>query len=323
MSNNNLCKVAFVGGGYMTSEHLKVFQDISGVELSGIYGPTKSRIEKLALEFGMPTVSSSIAELYERTRADLVVIAVPELAAREVCLEAFKYPWTCLIEKPAGYDLADAILIVESAAQQNRKAFVALNRRHHGSTRTVLSDIAMHEGPRLIHVYDQEDQIAARKAGQPDLVVDNWMYANSIHMVDYLKILGRGEIVSVEPIIRWDPENPCFVMAKITYDSGDVGIYEAIWNGPGPWAVTVTSQAKRWEMRPVEQAAFQIFGSRKLEPVPTDEWDTKFKPGLRVQAAEAVKVALGQESLVLPTLKDALDSMKLVQAIYGDGFKRK
>src|SRR2546425_867700 len=83
---------------------------------------------------------------------------------------------------------------------------LALNRRHYSSTRTVLDDVAKLQGQRLIHVYDQEDQIVARAAKQPELVVLNWMYANSIHVVDYLTILGRGRIVGVEPIARWTPD---------------------------------------------------------------------------------------------------------------------
>lgn len=319
MSNSTICKVAFVGAGYMTTEHIKAFKDVPGVELAGIYSRTRLRAETLALDSGVGKVCDSIAELYEKTKAELLVISVPELSVREVCLEAFKYPWTCLIEKPAGYDLTDAENIMEGATKLGRHAFVALNRRHHSSTRTVLEDISKQEGSRLIHVYDQEDQIAARKAGQPALVLENWMYANSIHVIDFFSFLGRGKIISVTPVVRWTPENPQFVVAKITYDSGDIGIYEAVWNGPGPWAVTVTTQQKRWEMRPLEQALVQPYGSRKLEPVATDEWDIRFKPGLRLQAGEAVKAAMGQLH-GLPSLADAMQSMRLVQAIYGSGF---
>lgn len=319
-TENNVCRVAFIGAGYMAAEHLRAFKDVPGVELCGIHSRTRSRAEKLAQEFDIPQVCNSSDELYENTNANLLVISVPELSVRDVCLDAFRHPWTCLIEKPAGYDLADAGRIIKGAGVLTCQAFVALNRRHHSSTRIVLDDIAKLEGPRLIHVYDQEDPTAARKAGQPELVVQNWMYANSIHLIDYFCILGRGRITAVDTIIPWTPERPCFVMAKITYDSGDVGIYEAIWNGPGPWAVTVTTQEKRWEMRPLEQAAFQPYGSRKLEPAVIHERDMKFKPGLRVQAEEAVKAAMGQPHS-LPSLEDAMRSMELVDAIYGNGFK--
>ena len=315
----NVCKVAFIGAGYMATEHAKAFKDVPSVQLAGIFSRTKARAEKLALELNVGSVSESIADLYEKTRAQLVVISVPELSVRGVCLEAFKYPWTCLIEKPAGYDLADAEQILGAAKNLKRRAFVALNRRHHSSTQSVLEDITKLQGQRLIHVYDQEDPSVARKAGQPELVVQNWMYANSIHVVDYLSILGRGEIVAVEPVIRWTPQCPQFVMSKISYDSGDVGIYEAVWNGPGPWPVTVTTQEKRWEMRPLELAAVQHYGSRKLESVAVNEWDIKFKPGLRAQAGEAVKAVFGKPH-TLPSLEDAIKSMRLIHAIYGGSF---
>lgn len=316
MNSIGFCKVAFVGAGYMSAEHLKAFKNVPGVELVGIHSRTRDRAEKLAEQFGVPLVCNSVAELYDKTKADLLVVSVPELSVREVCLDAFQHPWTCLIEKPAGYDLADAQNILANAKAEERQAFVAFNRRHYSSTRLVLAELAQQQGPRLIHVYDQEDQIAARKAGQPELVVQNWMYANSIHMIDYLSILGRGNIVSVDPIVPWSPQNPSFVMAKISYDSGDIAIYEAVWNGPGPWGISVTTQEKRWEMRPLEQASSQPYGSRKLEPASIHEWDTAFKPGLRIQAEEAVMAAKGNPH-TLPSLEDAMKSMKLAAAIYG------
>lgn len=318
MKKDTACRVAFVGAGYMAAEHMKAFRDVPGVRLAGIYSRTKERAKALAASFDVALVSDSIDELYEKTNAELLVISVPELSVREVCLSAFKHPWMCLIEKPAGYNLGDAEAILQGAATLDRRAFVALNRRHHSSTRTVLADLAAQEGPRLIHVVDQEDQIAARNAGQPELVVENWMYANSIHIVDYLSILGRGNIVAVDAVLPWTPDDPRFVMAKVAYDSGDVGIYQAVWNGPGPWAVTVTTQKKRWEMRPLEQAAFQLQGSRKLEPVATEAWDIQFKPGLRRQAEEAIKAVNGVAH-ALPSLTEAMKTMRLVEAIYPSG----
>jgi len=299
----------------MAREHIQAFQDIPGVKLSGIFSRTISHARSLAKEFGINVVCLTLDELYEKTQANLVVVSVPELSVRAVSEACFGYPWICLIEKPAGYNLADAETIAASAKDTGSRAFVALNRRHYSSTRTVLQDLATNNGPRFIHVQDQEDAIAALEAGQPKLVVENWMYANSIHIIDYLKLFGRGEIISVEPSIRWNPDEPRFVVAKVVFSSGDVGFYEAVWNGPGPWAVTVTTQEIRWELRPLEQAAFQPYGSRKLEPVAVHEWDVKFKPGLRAQAEEAVKASLWK-SHALPSLDEALASMKLVQKIY-------
>ena len=68
-------------------------------------------------------------------------------------------------------------------------------------------------------------------------------------------------------------------------------------------------------MKPLEQAFFQPLGSRKLEPIEVHDWDRQFKPGLRLQAQEAVKAALGQPHN-LPGLNDALESMRLIKKIY-------
>ena len=308
-------KIAAIGAGYMADEHIKAFADIPGVTLLGIHSRTKVRAEALAQKHGIPQVYDSVEALYAGTLADLVIIAVPELSVNQVCMEAFKYPWQALIEKPAGYNLPDAQQIAAAADKAERKAYVALNRRHYSSTRAVAQELDSVEGRRLVQVFDQENPIASLEAGQPPLVIENWMYANSIHIVDYLCVFCRGVITGVDHVIKWDPENPCFVLTKIQYSSGDIGVYHAIWNGPGPWIVTVTTQAKRWEMRPLEQAASQVYKSRKSEPISLHSWDTQFKPGLRLQAEEAIKAVRG-ETNSLPTLADGLVTMKLVNLIY-------
>jgi predicted dehydrogenase len=308
-------RVSVIGAGAMAEEHIKAFRSLAGVQIAGIYSRTPVKAQQLADKYQIPIVCSSIEMLYDRTRAQLVVIAVSELSAKEVCICAFRYDWLCLAEKPAGYNLAEAIEIASEAANKKRQVFVALNRRLYGSTQTVLQDITALSKPRLIHVYDQQDIISAKKAGRTQQILDNWMFANSIHLIDYFTVLGRGEIAAVEHVTRWDASAPGFVIAKILFSSGDIGIYEAVWNGPGPWAVTVTTQEKRWELRPLEKATVQIYPSRQQESAPPNEWDLQLKPGFRQQAEEAIKAVKG-EQCKLATIEEALESMKLVARIY-------
>lgn len=312
---NKDCKVAVIGAGYMAREHVRAFQDVPGVTVVGIHSRTRAKAEALAQECGQPLVCDSVAELFEKTQADLVVVAVPILAVKAICESCFEYPWAALIEKPVGYNLAEAEEIEALARTRSRRAFVALNRRHYGSTRTVLSDLANQTGPRLIKVQDQEAPTAALESGEPELVVQNWMFANSIHLIDYFSLFGRGKVAHVERTIRFDRARPRYVAATITFESGDVGLYEAIWDGPAPWSVTVNTDNKRWEMRPLEKAAYQLAGTRVLQQSQEDDWDSQFKPGLRQQAQMAVRAATGQSN-GLPTLQDALDSMRLAHTIY-------
>lgn len=309
------CKVAVVGAGSMAREHIRAFAAVPGVTIVGLHSRTRQRAESLAGEFGISTVCDSVEELYSKTRPDLVVVAVFELAMEEVSRECFKFPWTILLEKPPGYDLTTAQRIVTSAKDNSRKVYVGLNRRCMSTTRKALEEAASVEGRRFISVADQQDTDAAIEMGQPMEVVRNLMYSNSIHVIDYFSVFGRGAISKVSNVVPWKPDDPFIVLSKIEFDSGDIGLYQGIWNGPGPWSVTITCASKRWELRPLEQLHVQHRGERKTQPVLASSWDSEFKPGFRLQAEMAVKAAIGQPS-ELPTLDGAMTTMKLIHSIF-------
>ena len=84
----------------------------------------------------------------------------------------------------------------------------------------------------------------------------------------------------------------------------------------GILAVTVSTASQRLEMRPLEQLGVQRRGERKLDPQATEARDVAFKAGFRSQAEKAVAAARG-EATDLPTLRDGLESMRLVGRIFG------
>ena len=310
-------KVALVGAGYMATEHAKAFSGLPGVTLEGVFSRTRARAEQLASSYPGMVVCDSMGELYGRTGADLVVVTVKELSMAAIAAESFAFPWAVLLEKPAGYDLADATSILEAATKAGSRAYVALNRRAYSSTRQALARLADNAGPRFVKVMDQQDQQAARDIyKEPPEVVRNYMYANSIHLIDYFRVFGRGEVAGVVPVVPWTPEKPGMVVSKIDFSSGDVGLYEGVWDGPGPWAVSVVTPRERLEMRPLEQVAVQLRGERKVTALEIDPDDSAFKPGLRYQALQAI-VAVRGEPHHLPTLADSWQSMNLVARIFG------
>jgi predicted dehydrogenase len=314
MTDRNI-KIAIIGAGYMAREHILAFRDIAGVEIAGIYSRTRSKAEALAEEFGIAGVHDTVEELYHATNADLVVVTVVEPSMNQVSKECFRYPWTVLLEKPPGMDVVDAEDILAAAKAESRLVLVALNRRCYSATRAVLENIEQFEGPRYIRVCDQQDQAAALAAGQPEIVARNWMYANSIHTIDYLRLFGRGTVTKVRRIIPWNPEKPWVVLAEIEFAGGDIGVYEGIWRGPGPWAVMICTHEKRWEMRPLEQVQFQLAGQRQLNSIETHVWDKDFKPGLRLQAELVVKALTGG-TLEVSTLAETLETMRLIHEIF-------
>jgi predicted dehydrogenase len=320
-------RLAIIGAGAMAREHIKAFLDLPGVSVAGIWNRTSGRAEKLASEFGISVVADSIEELYARTRADLAIVAVYETAINAVMKQALAHPWAILMEKPVGLDLPDGEDIAaaarsnaaksgaaRSSAAKSSNVYVGLNRRFLSSTQAALADLDEDPHPRFIHVQDQQSLETARRIGHADIVVRNWMYANSIHLIDYFCAFGRGDVTEVTRVAPWRPENPGIVLAKIAFAGGDIGLYEGIWNGPGPWACTVTTPRRRWEMRPLERATYQNAGERTLNPVEAHRWDNEFKPGLRLQAQRVAAAVCGDEQAV--TLDQGLRTMRLIDAIF-------
>jgi ornithine cyclodeaminase/alanine dehydrogenase-like protein (mu-crystallin family) len=87
-------RVAIVGAGGMGSEHARAFADIAGVDVVGLCTRTTEKGRLFAAERGIPVVAETVRGLYEQTRADLVVVAVPELAIAAVMEAVTQFPWT-------------------------------------------------------------------------------------------------------------------------------------------------------------------------------------------------------------------------------------
>jgi len=311
----NKIKVAIVGAGYMGTEHAKAFSSIDDFKIVGICSRTPEKAISLAAQYNAQ-VFNNIAEMYAQTKADLVIVAVQELSMFSVCKEIFRFPWLCFLEKPVGYNYKEACEITNLAGEMDHKPYVALNRKSYSSTRNALEYLREDDaGSRLVSVLDQQDMRAALEMGQPELVVSNYMFANSIHLIDYFNIFCRGEIETVTPTISWNENNPDYVIATIRYNSGDIGLYQCTWNGPGPWSVSITNSNHRLEMRPLETLKVQNKGERQMKEIPIDAIDLTYKPGLYYQALQILN-HFKEKQVSLATLDDATNSMRLCSMIY-------
>jgi predicted dehydrogenase len=300
----------------MATEHLKAFSSLEEVEIVGIYSRTAGRAEKLAKDFKIPFVSSSIKELFEQTKADLVVVTVFETAMLEVALECLKYAWQVFLEKPPGYNHEQAVKIQEAALHVGKKIMVGLNRRFLNSSLVVKQSLSSLNEKRFIQVCDQQSLDTARFYKHPEVVVKNWMYANSIHTLDYFTYFCRGELVKVTRLNEWEFEKTFVLLAYLQYSSGDEGLYQAIWSGPGPWSVMVQTPANRWELRPLEKVTHQKLGERIMNELPGSTWDSSYKPGFYLQAKAVVKYCKDNTAEEAVFLESALKTMELIKKIY-------
>lgn len=309
-------KIVIIGAGYIAEEHIKVLKSFTKIEISGIFSRTKKKAEFLAKKYKINLVCNSVEELFNSTHADGVIVAVSVDSVFELTKKIFKYDWISLIEKPAGYNFFEATKIYKLAKKLNRKSYVALNRNYYSSTLQLLSELKNQKSKRVVTIFDQENNIEPMIDGYPAKVTRNWMYANSIHLIDFFRLLARGKCIKVKKIVKYNKNKPYLVIAKLLFSSGDIGIYNAVWNMPGNWSVSVNTQKKFYEMKPIESLV-SFNSKREKFYFKKNKFDTFFKPGFKLQIESFLKILKKPKNKSkLPTLEDALFSMKIIKKIY-------
>lgn len=310
-----LIKVAIIGAGKIAEEHIKAFKAIKNIKIVGIFSRTELKAIKLKNKYQISKVYKNIDNMYQDSRPDLVIVAVSILSAREVLKKVSKYEWYCLCEKPIGLNYEETIKISKYFKNKD-KFFVAFNRRHYDSTLLAQKILKKDNSKRLILVNDQQDIIKAKKF-HPSIVCKNFMYANSIHLVDYCQIFARGNPKKFINLTKIKDGNFIFFSKKIIFDSGDVVIFSSIWNGPGPWFVKLITKNIFINLEPLEEIKFHnknkilkkfYFSEKKKKSI-------QYKEGFYNQAILAAKSVI-EKKKYLPDLNVALKTTRLVREIY-------
>jgi predicted dehydrogenase len=111
-SNNNRIRVAVVGAGEFGRNHARVYRELPGAELAGIYDKNPERAKQIAAEFETKTFSS-LEDL--RGQVDAASVAVPTVDHASVGCKLLELGLDVLVEKPMASDLAEADALIEAA----------------------------------------------------------------------------------------------------------------------------------------------------------------------------------------------------------------
>ncbi|MGA2427374.1 MAG: Gfo/Idh/MocA family oxidoreductase [Candidatus Acidiferrum sp.] len=110
-------RVAVVGTGEFGCNHARVYREIQGAELVGIYDKDSGRAAQVAAEFQTRSLES-LEDL--RGAADAVSVAVPTVQHASVGCRLMEMGLDVLIEKPMATNLAEADELLHAAKQFGR-----------------------------------------------------------------------------------------------------------------------------------------------------------------------------------------------------------
>lgn len=312
-------KVVFIGAGYMSNEHIKVFKNLKEKFLiKGIYNRTKSKSLTLSKKYKIPYVAVSIEDLYKTCHADLVVISINEVKVYKILQEVLKFPWKIMIEKPVGYNFKNAQKIYSLVKKRKRlnDIKVALNRRNYPATLTALKQLKNLKSNRIVNINDQQNMNDPALKKKSRLISKNLMYCNSIHLVDYFNIFCRGNLIKIKNLIKAKKNKSSLIISHLKFSSGDIGVYKCVWNKPSPWSICITTAKRYFELKPLESLVLRKnFSKKTVKPKISNQEPKSFKTGLTNQAIEIYKFLFNKKNNLV-SLDESLNTMKIIKKIY-------
>jgi len=116
-AKQNAIRVAVVGCGEFGRNHARVYKEMEGASLVGVFDADSSRAAAFANEFGARAFASLEALAGE---VEAVSVAVPTIGHAEVGCRLMQQGIDVLVEKPMAADLSGADALVDAAQRNSR-----------------------------------------------------------------------------------------------------------------------------------------------------------------------------------------------------------
>jgi len=306
-------KVLLVGAGPMARAYAKVLNALRASWIA--VGRGAGSAETFAKETGVTPMTRGLAGYLRSNsgrQAEMAIVALPisQLAAATKDL-AKAGVQRVLVEKPAGVTVSEIGDVAETAGRTGCDIFVGYNRRFYSSVDAARALIAADGGVSSFHF--EFTELADRILGtiSDRAVLNNWLLANSSHVVDLaFNLCGAPATMSgaVGGSLDWHPSGAVFAGHGRT-QSGALFTWHADWTSAGRWGVDVRTARRRLILQPLETLSVQEKGSLTIAPcVIADELDHRFKPGLFRQVEAFLSVDPGLKGL--PTIAAHYDFVR-------------
>jgi len=311
--------VGLWGYGRIAAHHATCLNDL-GTTWSAAARSSGNR--ERARADGARSVHGSLDDLVS-SGVDALVVTLPVASMADGVIEAVRHGLPVLAEKPVGLSPAEGLAARDASHDAACPVMVATNRRFYGVVRQTK---ALVEAGRLLGIGasgpDRMHRILLSGV-HPPRVLDRWLFANVIHVLDLVRYLG-GDIDTVHALRRESgrPHAPSRV-AVYRFASGAVGHYAGHFASPGAWGIEAFFVGRRVVLSPLETGTVEDEdGGRAAMEVP--DVDLRFKPGLHAQMTHFLDGAArgGATAFRGFDLDDHLRTLRFIEAIHeapGDG----
>ena len=311
----NFFKVGFVGSGNTAKKHAEVIHSFKNYSITSVFSRSLQNAKHFAKKFKVKNYYDDISKFKNVENYNLIIVCLPPDKLLYYLKYLINLNTNIFVEKPLGLNLNEANKILNLYKKRKfkkMKFFVGYNRRFLGSVIKLKQIILKQKSKRFVDIQDQQDLDKAKRLGHSIDTIKNWMYANSIHTIDFFSFLLRGNIIKIEnKKIKF--KNSFIIISNIKSSSGDIGRYTGFWNRPSNWFVSLLNDENKLELNPLEK--LEIKTKNENKSFNNFDYEKLFKPGFYYQFIEINKALKNKKNYAV-TIFDAIKSVKIVNKIY-------
>jgi predicted dehydrogenase len=311
----NFFKVGFLGSGNTAKKHAEVIHSFKNYSITSVFSRNLQNAKYFAKKYNVKNFYDDISKFKNIENYDLIIVCLPPDKLLYYLKHLINLNTNIFVEKPLGLNLNEAIKILNLYKKRKfkeMKFFVGYNRRFLGSVLKLKQIISKQKSKRFVDIQDQQDLNIAKNLGHSTNTIKNWMYANSIHTIDFFSFLLRGKITKIEnKKVKF--KTSFIIISSIKSSSGDIGRYTGFWNIPSNWFVSLINNENNLNLKPLER--LEVITKNKNKSFNKFNYDKLFKPGFYYQFNEINKALKNKKNYAV-TIFDAIKSVKIVNKIY-------
>ena len=223
-------RIGLIGAGFIGAVHARALGALKEATLVAVADPQQDRARALAAPTG-GNAYADYREMLSEEKLDAVVVATPDNAHRDACIDAAKAGLHIFVEKPLATSLADCDAIAAAAEQNKVRLLVGHTLRW--EPRYALAQEAIRRGDigTVSYVYARRNNIkavACRAGGYTN--VARFL---AVHDIDWIQ-WSLGERASrvfarTSSRVLTDLKTPDAYVILLRFPSGVLACVEAAW----------------------------------------------------------------------------------------------
>lgn len=283
-------RVLLIGGGFMAREYLKVLACLGNEVI--IVGRSDEKIQALKRDYPNFEYFSGGLNKFLEQHSDIPEFAINaasinQLRSTSILLmdAGVKY---IMLEKPGELTLSGLNEIKLKSIECSADVVIAYNRRYYSSISVLKEQVEIDGGITSAHfeftewihtidpnIYDSE-------------ALKKWIISNSSHVIDTVfSLIGIPKEINAfvggKDAIAWHPSGSIFIGSGIS-ENNIPFTYHSNWEGPGRWAIEISTRKRRFFLKPMEKLQQQVKGAVQIIDIDLeDQLDKDFKSGLYMQ----------------------------------------